>query len=64
MNLDRLLQPQSVALEQHTGAENPYRVPVMTNSESIADLGPNAYGQPTVALNILREHILGRGQPR
>ena len=36
------------------------RVPVMTNSESIADLGPNAYGQPTVALNLLREHILGR----
>jgi Peptidase family M1 domain len=36
------------------------RVPVMTNSESIADLGPNAYGQPTVALNILREHVLGR----
>jgi len=36
------------------------RVPVMTNSESIADLGPNAYGQPSVALNILREHILGR----
>ena len=36
------------------------RVPVMTNSESIADLGPNAYGQPTVALNILRENILGR----
>lgn len=36
------------------------RVPVMTNSESIADLGPNAYAQPTVALNILREHILGR----
>jgi hypothetical protein len=36
------------------------RVAVMTNSESIADLGPNAYGQPTVALNILREHVLGR----
>jgi len=36
------------------------RVPVMTNSESIADLGPNAYGQPTAALNILREQILGR----
>lgn len=36
------------------------RVPVMTNSESIAELGPNAYGQPTVALNILRENILGR----
>jgi aminopeptidase N len=36
------------------------RVAVMTNSESIADLGPNSYGQPTVALNILRENILGR----
>ena len=36
------------------------RVPVMTNSESIADLGSNAYAQPTVALNLLREHILGR----
>ena len=36
------------------------RVPVMSNSESIADLGSNAYGQPTVALNILREHVLGR----
>jgi len=36
------------------------RVAVMTNSESIADLGSNAYGQPTVALNILRENILGR----
>lgn len=36
------------------------RVPVMTNSDSIADLGPNAYGQPTAALNLLREHILGR----
>ncbi len=36
------------------------RAPIMTNSESIVDLGPNAYGQPTVALNILREHVLGR----
>jgi len=36
------------------------RVAVMTNSESILDLGHNAYGQPTVALNILRENILGR----
>lgn len=36
------------------------RAPIMTNSESIADLGNNAYAQPTVALNLLREHILGR----
>ena len=36
------------------------RVSAMTNSESIIDLGPNAYGQPTAALTILRENILGR----
>ncbi len=38
----------------------PDRVAVMTNSESILDLGPNAYGQPTAALHILREYVLGR----
>lgn len=36
------------------------RVPVMSNSESIADLRNNAYNQPTVALHLLREHVLGR----
>jgi len=36
------------------------RVPIMTNSESIADLGSNSYAQPSVALNLLREHVLGR----
>ena len=38
----------------------PDQVPIMTNSESIAQLGPNAYGKPATALNILRETILGR----
>lgn len=36
------------------------RVPVMSNSESIHDLGFNSYAQPTVALNILRDVVLGR----
>jgi hypothetical protein len=36
------------------------QVPIMTNSESIAQLGPNAYGKPATALNILRETVLGR----
>jgi Peptidase family M1 domain len=36
------------------------RVPVMTNPESIADISLNAYTQPVMALNILREHVLGR----
>jgi aminopeptidase N len=38
----------------------PDRVPIMTNSESIAELGSNSYAQPSVALNLLREHVLGR----
>jgi hypothetical protein len=36
------------------------QVPIMTNSESILQLGPNAYGKPATALNILRETIMGR----
>ena len=35
-------------------------VPIMTNSESILQFGPNAYGKPATALNILRETVLGR----
>jgi hypothetical protein len=38
----------------------PNQVPIMTNSESILLLGPNAYGKPATALNILRETVLGR----
>jgi hypothetical protein len=34
--------------------------PIMTNSESISALGPNAYAKPTAALNVLRETVLGR----
>jgi hypothetical protein len=36
------------------------QVPIMTNSESVLQLGPNAYSKPATALNILRETILGR----
>ncbi|CAN5400996.1 M1 family metallopeptidase [soil metagenome] len=34
--------------------------PIMTNSENIAQFGPNAYAKPATALNILRETIMGR----
>ncbi len=37
-----------------------YQVPIMTQSDSVLRLGPNAYAKPTVALTILRETILGR----
>lgn len=37
-----------------------YISPIMTNSESVWNLGSNAYGKPSTALNILRETIMGR----
>ncbi|MBT33641.1 MAG: aminopeptidase [Thalassobius sp.] len=36
-----------------------YISPIMTNSEQVQNLGPNAYGKPATALNILRETVLG-----
>lgn len=36
------------------------RVPVMTDGDSLLQTGSNAYGKVAVALNILRETILGR----
>ncbi|CAB0150870.1 hypothetical protein PSI9734_01309 [Pseudidiomarina piscicola] len=36
------------------------QVPIMTQSDSVLRLGPNAYSKPAAALNILREVILGR----
>lgn len=36
------------------------QVPIMTQSDSVLHLGPNAYTKPAAALNILRETILGR----
>lgn len=37
-----------------------YLEPIMTNSESISQLGNNSYGKPAAALNILRETVMGR----
>ena len=39
---------------------SPNQVPIMTNSESLLQFGPNAYAKPATALNILRETIMGR----
>ena len=36
------------------------QVPIMTQSDSILQFGPNAYGKPATALNILRETVMGR----
>jgi len=34
--------------------------PIMSNPENVYRLGPNAYGKPATALNILRETVMGR----
>ena len=36
------------------------QVPIMTHSDSVLQLGPNAYGKPSAALHLLRDTILGR----
>jgi hypothetical protein len=41
-------------------ADRDVQNPIMTNSESIIQFGPNAYAKPATALNILRETIMGR----
>ncbi len=49
-------QPRDVV--DYMKSEN--QVPVMTQSDSVLRLGPNAYAKPAAALMILRETILGR----
>ncbi|MEO0974285.1 MAG: M1 family aminopeptidase, partial [Pseudomonadota bacterium] len=36
------------------------QAPIMTNSDSVLHLGPNAYSKPTAALVVLRETVMGR----
>ncbi len=36
------------------------QVPIMTQSDSVLNLGPNAYGKPSAALHVLRDTIIGR----
>ena len=45
-------------LVEYMVSEN--QVPIMTQSDSVLQLGPNAYGKPSAALHLLRDTILGR----
>ncbi len=47
-------------ITDYMGGDKNFISPIMTNSESIWQFGPNAYGKPATALNILRETIMGR----
>lgn len=37
-----------------------HQVPIMTQSDSILQFGPNAYSKPAAALTVLRETVMGR----
>lgn len=39
---------------------DPNKVPIMTDGDSLLQVGNNAYGKPAVALNVLRETVMGR----
>ncbi len=47
-------------ITEYMSGDPDYLEPIMTNSESVRQLGPNAYSKPATALNILRETIMGR----
>lgn len=44
----------------YMGGDKSLAEPIMSNSESVKQLGNNAYGKPATALNILRETVMGR----
>ena len=50
------VEPRDIASYMKSNVQ----VPIMTQSDSVLRLGPNAYTKPAAALNILREIILGR----
>jgi len=44
----------------YMGGDQSTIAPIMSNPENVYQLGPNAYGKPATALNILRETVMGR----
>jgi aminopeptidase N len=44
----------------YMAGDQKYISPIMSNPENVYQLGPNAYGKPATALNILRETVMGR----
>ena len=44
----------------YMAGDQAYLAPIMSNPENVYQLGPNAYGKPATALNILRETVMGR----
>ncbi|MEL7022795.1 MAG: M1 family metallopeptidase [Pseudomonadota bacterium] len=45
-------------ITEYMTSEN--QVPIMTQSDSVLNLGPNAYSKPAAAFTVLRETVMGR----
>jgi hypothetical protein len=51
-------EPQNIV--EYMRTDKSLQTPIMTNSESVLQFGPNAYAKPATGLNILRETVMGR----
>src|SRR5690606_34958534 len=50
---------EPVDIVPYMGGDQKHIAPIMSNPENVYQLGPNAYGKPATALNILRETVMG-----
>ncbi|PCJ92725.1 MAG: aminopeptidase [Flavobacteriaceae bacterium] len=51
---------EAAKIVPYMGGDQSSISPIMSNPENVFQLGPNAYGKPATALNILRETVMGR----
>lgn len=54
----RRMYPKDIV--EYMKGDKTTQVPIMSQSESVLQFGNNAYGKPAIALNVLRETVLGR----
>ena len=47
-------------ITRYMSVDQNFLAPIMSNPENVYSLGPNAYGKPATALNILRETVMGK----
>ena len=51
-------EPKTIV--NYMSGDQSFLAPIMSNPENVYQLGPNAYGKPATALNILRETVMGK----
>jgi len=51
---------EAAKIVPYMAGDQEYISPIMSNPENVYQLGPNAYGKPATALNILRETVMGK----